>query len=232
LYTSGSCEVGPGSPSPGRIIKLLEPFRDILEQLILEVNVHHYEGRDENQFDLIQSLAHMTALKVLVTTPEMWHDVQDSDRSPAGYDTGSEERRLAFRVPPNVETLVFGLSEAERVTSPSQLGDLIIMRTLSLPSLTTLYVGGVEPEYLAELEQLLLSLKLSLRNVFPTLQVRVGPDYVRSVFDSMPYSQNTPDIKWANGKYVTVLSKLSMFLRAYERIRNEQEYLGRDEDYL
>jgi hypothetical protein len=232
LYTSGNRQVGPWSPSPARIINLLEPFRDTLEWLILDLDVHHYEDRDENQSDLIQSLAHMTALKVLVTTPEMWHGVQVPDGSLVDYDTGSEERRLAFRVPPNVETLVFGLSEAERVISLSQLSDLIIMRTLRLPSLATLCVGGVELEYLAELEQLLLSLKPSLRNVFPTLQVRVGPEYVRSVFDSMPYSQNTPDTKWVNGKYVTVLSKLSMFLRAYERIRNEQHYLGRDEDYL
>jgi hypothetical protein len=222
LYTSGNREVGPWSPSPGRIIKLLEPFRDTLEWLILDLNVHHFEGRNENQFNLIQSLAHMTALKVLVTTPEMWHGVQVPDRSLVEYENGSEEQRLAFRVPPNVETLVFGLSEAERVISPSQLTDLVIMRTLSLPSLATLYVGGVEREYLAELEQLLLSLKPSLRNVFPTLQVRVGPEYVRSVFDSMPYSQSTPGIKWVNGKYVTVPSKSSMFLRAYERIRNEQ----------
>jgi hypothetical protein len=232
LYTSGNREVGPWSPSPGRIIKLLEPFRDTLEGLILDLNVNHYEGRDENQFDLIPSLAHMTALKVLVTTPEMWHSVQVPDGSLVDYDTRSEERRLAFRVPPNVETLVFGLSEAERVISPSQLSDLITMRTLRLPSLATLCVGGLEQEYLAELEQLLLNLKSSLRNVFPTLQVRVGPEYVRSVFDRMPYSQNTPDTKWVNGKYVTVPSKFSMFLRAYERIRNEQHYSGRDEDYL
>jgi hypothetical protein len=232
LYTSGNRGVGPWSPSPGRIIKLLEPFRDTLECLILDLNVHRYEGRDENQFDLIQSLAHMTALKVLVTTPEMWHSVQVPDGSLLDYDTGSEERRLAFRVPPNVETLVFGLSEAEMVISPNQLSDLIAMRTLSLPSLATLCVGGVEQEYLAELEQLLLSLKPSLRNGFPTLQVKVGFEYVRSVFDIMPYSQDTPDTKWVNGKYVTVPSEISIFQRAYERIRNEQHYPGWDEDYL
>jgi hypothetical protein len=57
----------------------------------------------------------MTALKVLVTTPKMWHSVQAHVGSLVDYDTKSEERRLAFRVPPNVDTLVFGLSETERV---------------------------------------------------------------------------------------------------------------------
>jgi hypothetical protein len=86
------------------------------------------------------------------------------------------------------------------------------MHPLHLPRLATLCVGGGEQEYLAELEHLLFSLKPSLGNVFPTLQVRVSPEYVCSVFDRMPYSQITPDTKWVDGSYVTVSRKISMFL--------------------
>ncbi|RYN87996.1 hypothetical protein AA0121_g13688, partial [Alternaria tenuissima] len=100
----------------------------------------------------------MTALKVLVTTPEMWRSGTVEDATTNNHKDGSGEQRLSVRIPPNVETLVFGMSEAEKTTSPSQLSDLVRRRTAMLPNLTNLSVGGIDSAYVQEIKQLYLDL--------------------------------------------------------------------------
>jgi hypothetical protein len=118
-----------------------------------------------------------------------------------------------------VQTLVFGLSEAEKTTSPSQLGDLVRMRTAMLPDLTTLSIGGIEPVYVEEIKRLYLDLEPFMCTGPQELHAEVGPTYVRSVFDTGQRSHHRTEVKWVEQMYVAAPSEICLFARAYERIR-------------
>lgn len=221
LYTNRRCGLRPWSPSPADFVELLRPYETTLHTLILDVDVDHYEDKVDQRGALIHSLSHMTALKVLVTAPEMWHCVAVGDAMVMNSNIGWEEWRLSMRVPPNVETLVFGLSEAERTASPSQLSDLIRMRTLILPYLTTLSIGGIDPVYVEDIRRLFLDLEPFVYTRLQELQADVGSVYVRSVFDTRQYPYNRSEVRWMDSMYVAVPSEVSLFERSYERIRRE-----------
>ncbi|KAI1665818.1 hypothetical protein L13192_09502 [Pyrenophora tritici-repentis] len=221
LYTSGRCEVGPWSPSPAKFVELLRPHETTLHALILDLDVHHYEDKIDDQPSLIQSLEHMMALRVLVTAPEMWHYVA-VDHDVVTSDTVElEEWRLSARVPPNVEILVFGLSEAEKTTSLSQLSDLLRMRALMLRNLTKLCIGSIEQVYAKAVQRLFLDLEPFMGTGPQKLHAEVGPTYVRSVFDTEPFPKDPIEVRWAGQMYMAVPSETSPFARAYERIRRE-----------
>jgi hypothetical protein len=221
LYTSRRCEVGPWSPSPAKFVELLRPHETTLHALILDVDIERYEDKTDDRLALIQSLTHMTALRVLVTAPEMWHYVAVEDGVVTNGNVELEEMGLSVRVPPNVETLVYGLSEAERTTSPSQLSDLLRRRTEMLPDLTTLSIGGLEQDYLEEVKRLYLDLEPSMRTEPQELHAEVGPTYIRSVFDTGRCPVDPTEVRWAKQMYVAVPSKTPIFARAYERIRRD-----------
>lgn len=221
LYTSRTCEVGPWSPSPAKFVELLRPHENTLHALILDLDIDRYEDKTDDRLALIQSLAHMTALRVLVTAPEMWHYVAVKDDIATNGNIELEELGLSVRVPPNVETLVFGLSEAERTTSPSQLSDLLRMRTVMFPNLTTLSIGGLEQAYLEEVKRLYLDLEPFMHTEPQELHAEVGPTYIKSVFDTGRCPVDPTEVRWAEKMYVAVPSNTPIFARAYERIRRE-----------
>lgn len=219
LYTSRRREAAPFSPSPAEFVELLKPLQNTLEGLILDVEVHRNEGKTDDKLALIHSLAHMTALKVLVTTPEMWRSGTVEDATTNNHKDGSGEQRLSVRIPPNVETLVFGMSEAEKTTSPSQLSDVVRTRTAMLPNLTNLSVGGIDSAYVQAIKQLYLDLD-SFASAGPRkLHAEIGPIYVRSVFDATQLSHTGNEVRWTERMYTTSPTEDSLFARAYERIR-------------
>jgi hypothetical protein len=221
LYTSRKCEVGPWSPSPAAFVELLRPHQTTLHSLILDVEAQRYDDKTDNKLALIHSLAHMTALKVLVTAPEMWHSVTGDDDEFDVEVAGSVEGRLSTRVPPNLHTLVFGMSAAEKMTSPSQLGDLVRMRKFMLPNLINLSVGGIDSVYVQEVKQLYLDLDPFTSAGPHELHAEIGPIYVRSVFDIGQLSHIRNEVRWAERRYVTSPMETSLFARGYERIRRE-----------
>jgi hypothetical protein len=221
LYTGRRCEAGSWSPSPAEFVELLRSHETTLHTLILDLDVHPHEHKHGHRLPLIRSLAHMTGLKVLVTTPEMWHSVAVQNDVVKNDNIVWDERRLSVRLPPNVETLVFGLSEAEKTTSPDQLSDLVRMRTVMLPSLTTLSVGGIESVYVEEIKRLYLNLEPFMRTGPQELHAEVGPTYVGSVFDTGQCPHDLAEVRWTGQKYVAVPLETSLFARAYERIRRK-----------
>ncbi|RYN64906.1 hypothetical protein AA0119_g11472 [Alternaria tenuissima] len=187
LYTSRRCEVGPWSPSPAKFVELLRPHETTLHALILDLDIHRYEDKTDDRLALIQSLAHMTALRVLVTAPEMWHSVAVEDT----------------------------------VVTNDSVGDLVRMRTVMLPDLTTLLMGGIEPVYVEEAKRLYLDLEPFMCTGPQELHAEVGPTYVRSVFDTWQCPHHWTEVKWAEQMYVAAPSEICLFVRAYERIRRE-----------
>jgi hypothetical protein len=143
LYSSGKPEIGRSCPSPATIAELLEPFKHSLEKLSLDVNLDRCEARtDRYQPKLMGSLAHMTALTVLDTVAEIWHDFAEGRiQASAERVYASQEPRLLSRLPPNLETLRFSLSQAQCMISLEHLEDLICMRVGSLPDLRTLHIS-------------------------------------------------------------------------------------------
>jgi hypothetical protein len=143
LYSSGKPEIGRSCPSPATIAELLEPFKHSLEKLSLDVNLDRCEARtDRYQPKLMGSLAHMTALTVLDTVAEIWHGVAEGRiQASAERVYASQEPRLLLRLPPNLETLRFSLSQAQCMISLEHLEDLIRMRVGSLPDLRTLHIS-------------------------------------------------------------------------------------------
>jgi hypothetical protein len=221
LYTSKRCEIGPWSPSPATFVELLRPHETTLHTLILDLDVQWHEDKTEDRLALIRSLAHMTALRVLVTAPEMWHCVAAEDGVVTNNIVALEGRHLSERVPPNVETLVFGLSAAETTTSPRQVSDLLRMRTVTLPNLTTLSIGGIEQIYVEEIRRLYLDLEPLMRTERQNLHVKVGPIYIKTVFDTGQCPVDLTEVRWVEQMYVAVSTKTPIFARAYERIRRE-----------
>jgi hypothetical protein len=72
-YHCGSESQGPHNPSPAKMIELLEPLKDSLEALSLELESEYTEdGSIEVHDGRLDSLAHMTALQILDTSAEMW----------------------------------------------------------------------------------------------------------------------------------------------------------------
>lgn len=58
--------------SPGKMIELLEPLKDTLKILSLDLDITNYENLNPTEPDLIDSRTHFSALRILDTTPEMW----------------------------------------------------------------------------------------------------------------------------------------------------------------
>jgi hypothetical protein len=184
LYSSGSRETGLWGPSPTTVIELLEPFQDSLEKLSLNINVDRCEDWPDRRYQpkLIGSLAHMTALTVSDTVPEIWHGVGNGQIWEfAEVAHASSEGLFYFRLPPNLETLVFSLSQVADMISLKHLEDLIRTRAEILPNLRDLHVG-VSPDrddYKKEMEDLLESLE-PYSHVGPQpLQVIISPVYLK-----------------------------------------------------
>jgi hypothetical protein len=73
-YRSGGDAIGVWNPSPAKIVELLDPFKYVLERLCICINIERCEGwSNQQQPQRIQSIAHMTALKVVGTSPDIWH---------------------------------------------------------------------------------------------------------------------------------------------------------------
>jgi hypothetical protein len=63
-YTSEHPDDDPLSPSPTTMVSLLEPFREALQSLALNLDVEEYMGATEDaEPDLIKSIAHFTTLE-------------------------------------------------------------------------------------------------------------------------------------------------------------------------
>jgi hypothetical protein len=74
LLFSGYIYISPESLNTSELVTLLKPLKDTLEDLYLEL-----EGEDDNnEEDLIDSLAHFTALKRLDTNVDVWRMLSDT----------------------------------------------------------------------------------------------------------------------------------------------------------
>lgn len=93
------------------------------------------------------------------------------------------------------------------------------MRTAMLPDLAILSIGGIEPVYVEEIKRLYLDLEPLMCTGPQQLHAKVGPTYVRSVFDTGQRSHYRTEVKRAEQMYVAASSETSLFARAYERIR-------------
>ena len=204
-YTGGTRETGLYSPSPAKMIELLYPFRDTLQVLSLELDIDEHENWTPMENGLIQSLAHMTALKILDTTPEMWDAVEDTDYELAGLDDTEAvppaDRRLCFRLPPNLEVLMFHLSEVEEMVSLHQLRDLFRKRAQVLPKLERIYIGARDEEYLQDLDDVIVEEGTHLRGGPQPLMVIGGRGHINSIFHRMVKHRALPDLKWFGNKY-------------------------------
>ena len=205
-YISGDQHVGSSNPSPAKVIELLQPFQSTLEELWLNLDVERYENKNHKPADLILSMSHMTALKRLSTTPEMWHVVEaDAYNNVKDVDL-PYERRLRLRLPPNLEVLNLLLSTNDEVVSGGQLRDLIRNHTKTLPHLTDVYVdtGGSQeyyPEYHNRTEQRLFKARIDLAAKSRSLHISTGTSLCASIFDSISESYVQPDLRWFGNKY-------------------------------
>ncbi|KAL6710349.1 hypothetical protein ACN47E_009295 [Coniothyrium glycines] len=221
------------SPSPAKMVELLHPFRNTLEVLSLEIDIDTYEGWDLFQPELIDSLAHMTALKILDTTPEMWDAVETNDfelTTENEDDADVQQRRLCYRLPPNVHTIMFHMSDVQEMMSLTQLSDLIRMRAELLPDLQFLYIGTPDEEYTEEIEELLRIMDDVRIEGKQALNVSTGHGTISSVFHKLHRPHDVPETKWCGDKYAVrrrkpgiVQRTMADIARKYSAIEDEAD---------
>jgi hypothetical protein len=94
-----------GTLSPAKMIQLLEPLKDVMQSLSLEMYDLYGDGR-------IGSLRHMVALRALSTGAEMWHNITVEEFQPSlsRHIVSEDADRLSDRLPPFLTDLVFTCS--------------------------------------------------------------------------------------------------------------------------
>lgn len=211
FYYKGEYEGGPHNLSPAKVIELLAPLKNSLEELSLDLDVEWHENIDSQVTSRISSLSHMTALKILDTTPEMWSCLDTEEMIDLGHDVDadaeelpSDANRLCYRLPRSLESLFFHASEEELEPAMSQMRDLMRMRPHTLPNLKEVIVCSNDRWYETQFDEVLEEVEQS--HIDAGLEPLIGDGgcdscQVDTVFDLMQSSSALPDTKWFINKY-------------------------------
>jgi hypothetical protein len=229
LYFHCGTEELSQSPTPAAVIELLEPLEATLEVLSLDFDMTrgHCEIWDTDKEDhRLDSLSHMTALRTLDTTAEMWKGVDPDELSSNGYDselcgaTLVESLRLCLRLPPSLSTFIFHHSEEETEPTLAQISDLI--RTLPdiLPNLAHLCITADDEYYMHQFNRLLVEKAAHLNAGPHPLKTSPGHSKLTSGLDAIVPSHLLPDTKWFGTKYASRFRKPDELHRAMETVSN------------
>jgi hypothetical protein len=230
-YYHGDEQQGLQSPSPAEMLVLLEPFRNTLERLTLELELFNVEGMldDEARFG---SFAHMKALQFLDTSAEMWRALEDEDLyDPYEEDeVPNESTRLSRRLPSSLHTLAFHQSVEQVEPAILQIKDLIQMRNYVLPNLQELYIATENEEYIEDFSDVLRDWDTVIKGGPHPLNIELGPSMVMTVFDHMLPSRSLPDTKWFGNKYSTRFRKPNKMDLALKKMRHAVREAGVADD--
>ncbi|KAH5277195.1 hypothetical protein HBI70_095320 [Parastagonospora nodorum] len=221
-YYSGEDAQGPYGPSPAGMIRILEPLKDSLEELWLNLDTLDADLDDDFR---IRSLTHFTALKTLDTSADMWEMVEDLDVLDPyrDEDTIEDSYRLCYRLPKNLQQLIFHLSAEQAEPSIGQIVDLVQMRHTMLPNLQHLCIATEDEEFHEELDES-LSEDLNDMTAEPQpFEMTFDDDILVTVFDTVLPSRHQPDTRWYGNKYSVRYRKPTKLDRALDKIGEAYE---------
>ncbi|KAH7395268.1 hypothetical protein DE146DRAFT_595527, partial [Phaeosphaeria sp. MPI-PUGE-AT-0046c] len=186
------------------MIKLLLPLGNSLEELYLDLDIRWHENTEQDESPGITSLSHMTALKVLDTTAEMWSCLDKYEMTDEGYDVDadsdelpSDDIRLCYRLPRSLEILLFHQSEDAPEPAINQIRDLMQMRPQLLPNLKHIMFGTEDTWSESALDEFIFeTAKLHVDAGLEPLQAWVSGDRFDTVFDHVQSSSTLPGIRW------------------------------------
>ncbi|KAF9694675.1 hypothetical protein EKO04_007551 [Ascochyta lentis] len=208
LYWTGNEETGPENFTSRELVAMLEPFKDTLEELYLEI-VHYWT--DFEEVGRITALSQFSALKILDTTPEMWTHLMDEEN---GRRPIEAEHRFCHRLPPNLEKLIlhpprdlesFDDGSIPDIPDIRQIEDVILNQSQLLLHLQEIYIGSAYAEHGYFLNQALEKHQPNLNGLKVTVGIgraRCAP--TRSVFDNVWPTFRLPEIKWDINKYAII----------------------------
>jgi hypothetical protein len=196
------------------MIELLEPLKDSLEALSLELESEYTEdGSIEVHDGRLDSLAHMTALQILDTSAEMWKYLCADELELEGLDPDSgggipiQGMRLCRRLSPSLHTLIFHLSPDDVEPAFIQMSDLVQMRPDVLPNLEQIAIGTDDKYHTHEFDQMLREMEWRINSgshLYTHLhKVNVGGGRLATVFDAILSYRILPDTRWFGHKYST-----------------------------
>jgi hypothetical protein len=203
-HVATSSEGVPG-PSSTAIIEILEPLKNTLKDLYLDVPLVDNEDRRVQE---IRSLTHMKTLEILDTAATMWLDIINEDFALDEYDSDDSNaslsaRCLYSRLPTSIQKLIFHETQNSEETEPalSQMIDLVRMQPEVLPKLVEVVIETSDEDYIEELSEIITTVQESQAgdNV-QLVKVNFGPGPA-SIFDSVIPSIGLPDTKWFGNKY-------------------------------
>lgn len=221
-YYNGDDAQGPYGPSPAEMIRILEPLKDSLEELWLDLDTLDADLDDDFR---ICSLTHFTALKTLDTSADMWEMVEDLDVLDPyrDEDTIEDNYRLCYRLPKNLQQLIFHLSVEQAEPSIGQIVDLVQMRHIMLPNLQRLCIATEDDEFREELnESLLEDINTTAAEPQP-FELTFDDSVLVTVFDTVLASRHQPDTRWFGNKYSVRNRKPTKLDRALEKMGEAYE---------
>jgi hypothetical protein len=193
--------LGPEKIYPAEIVRLLDPHKNSLVDLFLNIAIDDDYDRAHSG---IKSLAHFSRLELLDTTADMWDRVQIDNVE--GLDIGNQDR-LCNRLPPNITFVNFG-NESGMEVSIYQVRDLLYRTPEVLPNLQCLMVANVEldPELERELSSpdFRIDYRKGLRFDFQETNIAVSNGiYVKDTFisEALGDPAGMDLTKWTGSKY-------------------------------
>jgi hypothetical protein len=223
-YSVGTVAEGIPGPSPVMMMGILEPLKNKLRALSLDLPPGYDEDEEDPSLD---SLTHMTALEILDTSAEMWKNIVDEDfeLNDFQYDSdGSEgvrvaDSRLYTRLPVSLKKLIFHISENGYGFEPAamHISELIREQPRFLPNLAEVLIEPATETYDEHLQEVIHEENGHLMDGSQQLEVRVGP-IPPTIFDTVVHSKHQPTTKWFGAKYSTRYRKPNEMDRAIKRI--------------
>ncbi|KAJ8116443.1 hypothetical protein OPT61_g2140 [Boeremia exigua] len=189
------------------LVEMLEPFKDTLEKLFLEIAPFWTDFEDEGR---LTTLSHFSALKVLDTTSAMWENLTELEIDGHPIDA---EQYLCYRLPPNLETLILhspprregDRGDWDELNNPDkcQIQHLILEHTSVLPQLHHVYIGSACDRYAYHLDRMFLE---QYQAQCPNLKFIVGSGRThsaptKSFVDDLPPALSLPEKIWDGEKY-------------------------------
>lgn len=229
FYTSGFIpHARMRIPSPAKMVELLKPFENKLENLHLDLDINQYEDEHEVDPELIQSLAHMTALKLLCTTTDNWYIMGEEVNFQSQADDLPTEHHLCSQLPPQLEILWIFLSNEDQAID--QIRDLIRTRSEILPKLSDLVIGGINEDNLEEIEELVDDEREYLNAGPQPLSVSFAAGTFQEILHIVVQPDQIPETKWFGHKYAARHRKPIQVDRMLELVAAKYSRTRLDED--